>query len=338
MAVGSSSASGGRVVPERPETLAIEALGSLYREHIGEMQGLARRLLAEEQLPESTLSAEDVVHTAFAKVLRAPEQIRDLRAYLYAVIRSDVRTASRQNRRRTILAAVPACEAQSADVRVADFSDLVANRVTVYRALSDLPTQQRTAVWATKALGYTHAETAEAMKKRPGTVATHVVRAVAALQICLATLLVVGFVALSLAGSRLLKRVQPPADSPQDPLPQAPSASTWIYVAVGCLLVSGLVRWAFRLWTRRREAIKEGGTFAPRPVVGRIRESFRDLRYNSSVFRKSQRRTAVLEDDLPEYGGVVRTRTRLPETRELHTHVEPRAHPGHMSMGNDVDR
>ncbi|MFG3291355.1 RNA polymerase sigma factor [Streptomyces sp. NPDC048179] len=290
-----------------------DALESLYRDHRGEMQGLARRLLAEERLPESVLSAEDVVQTAFAKVLRAPEQIHDPRAYLYAVIRSDVRATSRQNRRRAVLAAVPACQAQSADGQVADFSDLVANRVAVYRALYDLPAQQRTAVWATKALEYTHAETAEVMNRRPGTVATHVVRAVAALRIHLAALLVVGAMALSLAGSRLLKRMQPPAGSPQDPLLQAPSASTWIYGAVGCLLISGLARWAFRLWTRRRQAIEEGGTFAPRPIMDRIRESFRERRYNRAVSRKPQRRTPMPEDDLPEDEGVVRTRTRLPD-------------------------
>jgi hypothetical protein len=85
------------------------------------------------------------------------------------------------------------------------------------------------------------------MNKKPGTVATHVVRAVAALRVHLAALLVVGVMALSLAGSRLLTRMQPPAGSPQSPLQLAPSASTWIYVAVGCLLVSGLARWALRL-------------------------------------------------------------------------------------------
>ncbi|MFF4034725.1 RNA polymerase sigma factor [Streptomyces sviceus] len=165
------------------------------------------------------LSAEDVVQTAFAKVLRAPEQIHDPRAYLYAVIRSDVRATSRQNRRRAVLAAVPNCQAPSADGQVADFSDLVANRVAVHRALYDLPAQQRTAVWATKALEYTHAETAEVMNRRPGTVATHVVRAVAALRIHLAALLVLGVMALSQAGSRLLKGMQAPAGSPQDTPP-----------------------------------------------------------------------------------------------------------------------
>ncbi|MGW7577826.1 sigma-70 region 4 domain-containing protein [Streptomyces sp. NPDC054765] len=47
----------------------------------------------------------------------------------------------------------------------------------------ELPPQQRTAVWATKELAYTHAETAAAMNKKPETVATHVVRAVAALRV-----------------------------------------------------------------------------------------------------------------------------------------------------------
>ncbi|MFE0790635.1 RNA polymerase sigma factor [Streptomyces mutabilis] len=135
-------------------------LAALYEGHRREMEGFARRLLADERLPESTLSAEDVVQTAFTKALNAPTGIRDPRAYLYVVIRNDVRAASRQVRRQTTATSKGAWQAQSADVHVADFSDLIANRLVVHRALCKLPPQQRTAVWATKALEYTQAEAA----------------------------------------------------------------------------------------------------------------------------------------------------------------------------------
>ncbi|KND37386.1 hypothetical protein IQ63_09615 [Streptomyces acidiscabies] len=64
------------------------------------------------------------------------------------------------------------------------------------------------------------------MKKKSGTVATHVVRAVAAFRIHLAALLVVSIIVLSLAGSRLLRSMQPSAGSPQDRMPQMPSTSS----------------------------------------------------------------------------------------------------------------
>ncbi|ELP61613.1 MULTISPECIES: RNA polymerase sigma factor [Streptomyces] len=297
---------------EKSVGLSTRALGALYRDQRREMEGLARRLLADERLPDSVMSSEDIVQTAFAKALRTPEQIRDPRAYLYAVIRSDVRAASRQHRRRSALTAAPTVDTQSPDVHVADFSDLVANRVAVHKALCNLPPQQRTAVWATKALEYTQAETAEAMQKKPGTVATHVVRAVTALRIHLAALLVVSIIVLSLAGSRLLRSMQPPAGSPQDQMPQVPSTSPWIYLAVGCLLTLGLARWVFRLWTRRRQAIKEGGTFAPRSIVDRFQGSSLSGRWYNGPARRQMRRTTASDDDLQEVDrpyGVVHTRT-----------------------------
>jgi RNA polymerase sigma factor (sigma-70 family) len=314
MEAHSASASGDRSVAETSDALVAEVLGVLYQKHHREMEGFARRLLADERLPESVLSAEDVVQSAFAKVLRAPAQIHDSRAYLYAVIRNDVRAASRQDRRRAVLASTVACQTQPSDGQhVADFSDLIANRLAVYKALHDLPSQQRTAVWATKALEYTQAETAEVMRKRPGTVATHVMRAVAALRVHLAALLVVGVTVLCLEGGRALRKMQPPAGSPRSPLPQPPPSSVLLYVAVSCLLVASLARWGASLWTRRRQAMEEGGTFAPRPLTERIRESLRERRFNHAVRRIPSHRRTVSEEELPknEYASGL-TVTRLP--------------------------
>ncbi|MFJ8506955.1 RNA polymerase sigma factor [Streptomyces avermitilis] len=301
-------------MPEEPDDVSVGVLGALYRDHRGEMEGLARQLLGEERLPESVLSAEDVVQAAFMKALRTSDQIREPRAYLYAVIRNDVRAASRQNQRRASLTAVSGGQLGSADVHVADFSDLVANRLAVYKALYDLPRQQRTAVWATKALEYTQAETAEAMQRRPGTIARHVVRAVAALRIHLTALLVAGVMALSLTGSRLLRTTQPPG-SPRDQAPQMPSASMWLYFAASCLLAFGVAIVMLRLWARRRRTIQEGGTFAPRPIMERIRESLSRQPLRGSIPAYRPWRARVPDDDLAEEElpyGVVRTRTRLP--------------------------
>ncbi len=295
-----------------PNDVAAETLGALYRNHHGEMEGLARRLLDAERIPESVLSAEDVVQAAFTKALRTAEQIREPRAYLFTVIRNDVRAASQQNRRRAVLATTPAQQTRPTDVHVADFSDLVANRMAVHKALYDLPPQQRTAVWATKALEYTQAETAEAMQKKPGTVARHVVRAVAALRAHLVALAVVGIMVLSVAGSRLLRTTQPAGSPPDVLLPHLPSASTWLYVATGCLLVFALGTLAFRAWTHRRIAIQEGGAFAPRPLMERFRESF-TLPFTRPVRRRPPPRTHLSEEELEDEevpDGY--TRTRLP--------------------------
>ncbi|MEV5950373.1 RNA polymerase sigma factor [Streptomyces sp. NPDC051993] len=158
-------------------------LADLYAACGQEMVAVARRLLVEQGLPESVLGAEDVVQEAFTKALRAPADIREPRAYVYAVIRCDVRGAARAYRaRRAQHAAAETERASCGPVQVADFSELVANRAVVHQALGLLPVQQRTAVWATKALDYTQDECAVVMQKRPGTVATHVSRGVLTLR------------------------------------------------------------------------------------------------------------------------------------------------------------
>ncbi|MFD9630043.1 RNA polymerase sigma factor [Streptomyces violascens] len=159
-------------------------LADLYAVCGQEMMAVARRLLAEQGVPDSVLGAEDVVHEAFAKALRAPAGIREPRAYVYAVIRCDVRGAALAYRARRAQQTVSETEQASPEpVQSADFSELVANRMAVQQALGLLPVQQRTAVWATKALDYTQDECAVVMQKRPGTVATHVARGMCTLRV-----------------------------------------------------------------------------------------------------------------------------------------------------------
>ncbi|WP_200308657.1 RNA polymerase sigma factor [Streptomyces adelaidensis] len=241
-------------------------LDDVHRQYYAEMSALTRRLLAEEGVPESVLGAEDVVQSAFAKALRAPESIREARAYLYAVIRNDVRAAGRRNRARAEASATRAGYAQAlGEVHVADFSDLIANRMAVYKALDRLPPPQRTAVWATKALDYTQAETAEVMGKAPGTVATHVLRAVAAIRANLVAVLAAIVSGLVIASGRILQ-VVPASDGDRDLEPQELSNDGLIYLAGALLLGMALAAWGFRAWRQRRWEFNDSGTFAQQSV------------------------------------------------------------------------
>jgi RNA polymerase sigma factor (sigma-70 family) len=298
---------------------SVETLDAVYRDHRAEMTGLARRLLAEEGVPESVLGAEDIVQSAFAKALRVPQAIREPRAYLYAVIRNDVRAASRQNRSRVEPAAVWAGQAPATEeIHVADFSELVANRVAVYKALYDLPPQQRTAVWATKAMDYTQAETAAVMQKRPGTIATHVVRAVAALRVHLAALLVAGATALCVVGSDRILHAVPAAGRQRDGAHHTLTTEGWIYgvcqTAVW-LLVLGFGGRSVRNWLRRRRDPDETGTFARKPWKPQFRRALSDLPYDI-VERLSS--LVSRRDPVQDYSssGVWGTRTYLPEPAE----------------------
>jgi len=287
---------------------SVATLGAVFRDHHAEMATLVRRLLAEEGVPESDLGAEDVVQSAFAKALRAPEKIREPRAYLYAVIRNDVRAAGRQNRVRTQAAAICLGKEQVArEVHVADFSELVANRLAVHKALYDLPPQQRTAVWATKAMDYTQAETAEFMDKRPGTIATHVLRAVAMLRANLFALLVAVVTALVLAGGRFVRAV-PAAGVQREYDLHAFSADGRMYLAAALLLVALLTAWAVSAWRERRSEVDEGGTFARQPVTKRIRQGLARWWWDKS-FEWGVRRQVRTNDDTFKYA---QTRVYLP--------------------------
>ncbi|MDX3113812.1 RNA polymerase sigma factor [Streptomyces scabiei] len=293
---------------EQPNGPAV-TLAAVYEDHRGEMTGLARRLLAEEGVPESVLGAEDVVQSAFTKALRAPANIREPRAYLYAVIRNDVRAASRQNRMRTEGGTACVGQAQVVeDVHVADFSELVANRMVVHKALYSLPAQQRAAVWATKAMDYTQAETAEFMDKRPGTIATHVVRAVAALRANLVALLVAIATVFVLAGSRFLE-VVPAAGSDGSQDPQELSTDAGVYLVAALVLVAALITVAFRAWRQRRPEFDEAGTFARQPLTNRLRRGLAEWWWRRS-FDWGLRRQVRTPDDTSTYA---QTRMYLPE-------------------------
>ncbi|MEU1106657.1 RNA polymerase sigma factor [Streptomyces tibetensis] len=163
----------------------VEALAAVYGEGQAEMTAFTARLLRDRGVPEAIVDAEDVVQKVFLKALVAPELLREPRAYIYAALRREVLhqvqrlhlehqwEAERLAAQRTIVEAGR------------DHGPGVTDRIVVRDAVRQLPKQQREAILYTKVEGYTQAETARTMGKSPGTVATHVSRALAALQVSL---------------------------------------------------------------------------------------------------------------------------------------------------------
>jgi RNA polymerase sigma factor (sigma-70 family) len=149
------------------------------------MTRFTARLLRDRGVPEAIVDAEDVVQKVFLKALAAPELLREPRAYIYAALRREVvHQAERLHREHQweterLVAHWTTAEAGR------DLGPAVTDRIVVRDAVRRLPRQQRAAFLYTKVEGYTQAEAARAMGKSPGTVATHVSRALAALQVSL---------------------------------------------------------------------------------------------------------------------------------------------------------
>lgn len=162
--------------------VSVETWNSVYTQFRGEMTGKARRLLSDAKIPASRLAAEDVVHDAFARVLRTPRIAGNPRAYLYAVIRREVEAEVRRYASPARREAAHRFGA-AGEPTVPDFSGMVDHRIAVHQALRGLPPQQRAAVWKTKAEGLTQHEAAQDMGRSAGTIATHVARAMASLRL-----------------------------------------------------------------------------------------------------------------------------------------------------------
>lgn len=177
------------------DVLSAKALGALYENYRTALTRTARRALLAHGVPESVASAEDLVQNAFATVLRHPASVRHPVSYLRAVIRTEAATLARQQARHGDLEARRAADPLRFDpAQCADMATLVANRCAVEQAMAGLTPSQRTAVWATKGLDRTQAETAVLMGKAPGTVATHVSRGMVLLRASLVAAVIAGIV------------------------------------------------------------------------------------------------------------------------------------------------
>ncbi|CAM5607442.1 RNA polymerase sigma factor [Streptomyces hirsutus] len=239
--------------------MTAETLGRVFEQYGGEMTGKARQLLHDANVPPSVTDADDIVSSAFATALRDPGTVRQPRAYLYKLIRTEViHLATRRVEHHRLdkkLAADPLC---CPPPDVADFSALVDNRDAVHRAVRELSVPQRTAVWATHALDYTRDETAVLIGKHPGTVARHSTRAMVLLRASIAAVVVGVLTVLGLAAGGGLQRTTPAGAPRRDPV--LPSAQWWSenwMVAVVTLTVGACVVWVLgrrNYWLAQRLA------------------------------------------------------------------------------------
>ncbi|GAA3502721.1 hypothetical protein GCM10019016_098300 [Streptomyces prasinosporus] len=226
------------------ETRHATAVAALLDEQGGRMVGHARTRLASRGVPGSWADAEDVVQTACAQVLATSRPIRHVRAYLYRVIEREVDRAAKRYR------AAHRDEARGGDglfvvepaARDPDVCDAVAERTDLSAALRALPPQQRTAVLCTKVIGLTQAETARAMGKNAGTVATHVSRAVTALKVSLGAVCIV-LVGVTAAWLGAAGRAADPAAGGGAPPAAAGLLGAWGAALAGAALLLG-VAWA----------------------------------------------------------------------------------------------
>ncbi|WP_331758837.1 sigma-70 family RNA polymerase sigma factor (plasmid) [Streptomyces sp. NBC_01544] len=165
-----------------------EALSDLVDERYGLLVGYARKRLAALDVPPAWVDAEDVVQNALENVLVRAEPIEELRPYVFAVIKNEVRHAARRYRSGLGYGSRDVdvqLEAADPAVHPCDGADL---RLDLQAALHALPEQQRAAAFCTKVLGFTQEETAAVIKTAPGTVGTHVSRAMVALRATLGAL------------------------------------------------------------------------------------------------------------------------------------------------------
>lgn len=187
-----------------------EALGALVVERYAQMVGYARKRLRLYGVPLSSAGPEDVVQNALMSVLAHTEPIGNLRPYVFTAIKNEVRRAALRYHGGQAYASL------DADVRLetagtVDPCGTADLRLEIKAALGSLPPKQRTSVWCNKVLGLTQAETAEAMGAAPGTVATHVSRAVVALRVTLGAVLAVVLSLFTVAWVRAGTFPVPPA-------------------------------------------------------------------------------------------------------------------------------
>ncbi|MFB7781899.1 RNA polymerase sigma factor [Streptomyces vinaceus] len=181
---------------QNPQSVNTAVLSALFREDAPKMIGLAARLLREADIPECAVGAEDVVQTSFEKALGVQGTIREPRAYVYAILHREVWSWTERMGQERRWETARLVELRTTPTQGRDVGATVTDRVIVRDGVSRLPTQQATAVVATKMYGFTQHETAQLTGRRPGTVAVHVARAVATLLLYLTPVVFIIFLGL----------------------------------------------------------------------------------------------------------------------------------------------
>ncbi|MDQ0985426.1 RNA polymerase sigma factor [Streptomyces sp. V2I9] len=226
-----------------------EVLGKVFEQYRAEMTGKARQLLLEADVPASVVDADDIVSSAFATALQNPGAVRQPRAYVYKLMRTEILHLVTRRAEHRLLDVKRSTDPLCCPLPyVADFSALVDNRQTVVRAMSELSAPQRTAVWATQALGYTREETAVLTGRHPGTVARHTTRGMALLRVGVTAALAGTLVVFGAVVGVRLQQKAPAGRSPRtDPL--LPPVQWW---PGNWFVLVTLVLGAYALWLVRR--------------------------------------------------------------------------------------
>jgi RNA polymerase sigma-70 factor (sigma-E family) len=163
---------GGPVLVERPSVH--DALEELFRQHYVMMVRAARVLLRDPG------SAEEVVQEAFVRLHGRSDQLSEP-ARAVAYLRSTVLNLARSRLRRLGTARLYAARLWVGD-RLEDGAERRAEQRVVIDALRRLPLRQRECLVLRYYLDLTEAEIADVMGISPGSVKTHAVRGLAALQ------------------------------------------------------------------------------------------------------------------------------------------------------------
>ncbi|MGQ0434307.1 MAG: RNA polymerase sigma factor, partial [Microthrixaceae bacterium] len=151
------------------------AFAELLRRHDDRMRGLAFRLLADRH------AMDDALQEAYLKAYRGLDRFRpggDFGAWLYRVTYNACVDELRTRKRSPVTRSEPVDEAspQPGPERVVSAAE------TVRSALADLPTAQRVTVVLVDGEGLDHREVAKILGVAPGTVASRLHRARAALR------------------------------------------------------------------------------------------------------------------------------------------------------------
>jgi RNA polymerase sigma-70 factor (ECF subfamily) len=177
---------GGEVAPDvvrRAKAGDQRAFTEVVRHYDHRLRALAYRLLGDRG------AMDDALQEAYVKAFRALPGFREdagLGTWLYSITyRACIDLQRRESRHRPPTDR-PAGEGTSADPATADPSITAATRTDLTRALAALPVDQRAAVLLVDAEGLDYDAAAEVLGVAPGTIASRLSRARAALRAALA--------------------------------------------------------------------------------------------------------------------------------------------------------
>lgn len=133
----------------------ITAIGALYDRYAPAILDIGVRLLG------STSDAEDLVHDVFVGLARAVRSYEGRGTFDGWIKRVATREALMKLRRLKLISEVPLMEAVTPTPGNSDATTTLINQLTLWDAIGQIPTIQRTVFVLKEIQGYTHAEIAE---------------------------------------------------------------------------------------------------------------------------------------------------------------------------------